>query len=163
MLCPLQCPTLVRTCAVISASSGLVDTPAPAHKAPLRWISTPTNVMQVYNSPTAFAAWLVCYLFCCISICIQRSILHVCLAAPMWFCYTMVWYCFVIADFVYAWLLLLQPLRHPLQCPLHVDAWMVEPATLMKGVCPSASEFSCRCHLYQRMIHLSNPVMLDHF
>lgn len=48
----------------------------------------------------------------------------------------------------YAWLLLLQPLRLLLQCRLHVDAWMVEPATLMKGACPSASEFMCHGHFY---------------
>lgn len=52
------------------------------------------------------------------------------------------WFEFVGIDGLCAWLLLLQPLNLLFQCPLHADAWMVEPAILMMVICPCASE--CR-------------------
>ena len=135
-------------CAATCVSFDLVDTPVPAHKAPLRWTSTPISATQV-NIPLSAPA--ACTLeLSCISFCIHKPPVHPCLAAPAWFCDVCtivgVVYC------VFAWLLLLQPLSHLSQCPLHVDAWMVEPATLTKVVCPSASEFGCMCHLHQRSV-----------
>lgn len=70
-LSPLQYPTLVRTSAATSASSGLVDTPAPAHRGRLRCSLTPMNVTQVRSSLSASAALTPkCWLLCCISFCI---------------------------------------------------------------------------------------------
>ncbi len=85
LLFPLQYPTLVRMCAVTSVSSGLADTPAPARRGPLRWRLTPMSVTQVKNKKKPPVHLLPAL--------IHKSILHTCLAAPVWFCETVVWYC----------------------------------------------------------------------
>lgn len=114
----LQYPTRVRTCAATCVSSDPVDTPAPARKDPPRWSLTPMNATQVNSRLSAPAAAFVCFApsrFTFMTPLFTRAWLLLCghVTSVM---------LLLFADSVYAWLLLLQPLRQLSQCPLHVDA-----------------------------------------
>ena len=118
LLFPLQYPTPVRTCAATSVSSGPAATPAPAHRAPLRSSLTPMNVTQVNCSLSSSAACtlvLTVVLHLIVHPLIPSSHVPGCSCVILW-CHI------IVVDSVSAWPLLLQPLRHLLQCPLHVDA-----------------------------------------
>lgn len=104
--------------AATCVSSDLVDTPAPARKDPPRWSLTPMNVMQVNGRLSASAAVFVCFAA-------SRFTFMTPLFTRAWLLLCGFVTCVMLSlfvDSVYAWLLLLQPLRQLSQCPLHVDA-----------------------------------------